>query len=55
MSALKRVFKLLRRVLMRPKGLHPGLKTSTCPSFAMSLFAKSCTVFQISLCIFSST
>jgi len=28
----------------------PGLYAPTCPSFAMPLFTKSCTVFQISLC-----
>jgi len=49
MSALKRVSKWLLSVLMRSQGLHPGLYTSTCSSFAMPLFAKSCTVFQITV------
>jgi len=33
----------------------PRLNAPTCPLFTTSLFAKSCIVFQISLCLFSST
>jgi len=42
-------------VLMRPQGLHPGLIPHLSPPFATTLFAKFCTVFQLSLCLFTST
>jgi len=53
MSALKRVFKLLQRVLMCSQGLRSY--APTCPPFVTPLFAKSCTVFRISFRLFSST
>jgi len=42
-------------VLMRPEVLRSGLYAPTCPLLTTPLFAKSCTVFQISLCLFSLT
>jgi len=41
-------------MLMRPQGLRSGLYDPLLlhPPFITPLFAKSCTVFQISLCLF---